>query len=146
MSVQLLVCQSTDTCEEAAERMREGNVGLLPVLEADQVVGVVTDRDLAIRHLRAANGPEPHKSVRQCMTARVISIDPGASLFEATRKMREHGVRRLLVFDENSLQGIIALDDIFLELGRFAGVALVIQHALGEYRGAARTPNSSAAL
>ena len=137
MSVHLLVCQRTDTCQEAAERMREGDVGFLPVMDGGDLVGVVTDRDLVMRHVAVAGPSVVHDDVGSCMTPQVISVRPEDPLAEATRKMRTHGVRRLLVLDQGVLQGVISLDDIFLELGRFAGAALVIQRALEGYRATA---------
>ncbi len=126
MSTELLVCQSSDSCEEVAERMRQGNVGMLPVMDGGRPVGVVTDRDLVTRHLAPGPGRAPHRSVALCMTPRLIAVGPEASVSEATRLMRESGVRRLLVLQQGVLQGVVTLDDITLEVGRLASAALVI--------------------
>jgi CBS domain-containing protein len=130
MSRDLLVCQRTDSCPDVAERMREGNVGLLPVLDGGFVIGVVTDRDLALRHVgRERSGPD-HATVEGCMTPKVVSVPSQASLEEALRQMRDHQIRRLLVMDENSLQGILTLDDIFAEGRHSEEIDRVIKEAL----------------
>ena len=144
MSTELLVCQSSDSCEEVAERMRQGNVGMLPVMDGGRPVGVVTDRDLVTRHLAPGLGRVPHRSVALCMTPRLIAVGPEASVSEATRLMRESGVRRLLVLQQGVLQGIVTLDDITLEVGRLASAALVIQRALSDYHEGRMTSRKAA--
>lgn len=133
MARELVVCQRTDACHSVAEQMREHNVGMLPVMQGDRVVGVVTDRDLAIRHLAQNPGRVAHRSVVVCMTPEVVAIGPDAKVSEATHVMRSNGVRRLLVMEKGRLQGIVTLDDITSEVGRLAGAALVVQQALAKY-------------
>lgn len=142
MSVELLVCQRSDSCQEAAARMREGNVGMLPVMEGGRPVGVVTDRDLVVRHLAPGSDRMPHHSVAMCMTPWVVSVAPETTVSEATRLMRNRGVRRLLVLENGVLQGIVTLDDITLEVGRLASAALVIQQSLTDYHEGREAPRS----
>ncbi len=117
MSSDVLVCQRTDSCADVAARMRDGNVGMLPVLEGRELVGVVTDRDLAIRHVPAEAKGEHHANVGSCMTPSVVSVPSSMHLATALRTMREHQLRRLLVVDEGALQGVLTLDDVVLEKG-----------------------------
>ncbi len=138
MSTDVLVCQRTDSCAEVAERMRQGNVGMLPVLDGRNLVGVVTDRDLALRHLAAEARATPHANVGSCMTAKVVSVPSDAPLDLAVRTMHDHQVRRLLVVDDGTLQGILTLDDVFVESGASSETRAVVQEALGSSRGPAR--------
>lgn len=134
MTTAVLVCQQSDTCEEVAERMRQESVGMFPVLDGDKLVGVVTDRDLVVRHLAAGGRRIVHRAVVFCMTPKVTTIPPGAPLREALRRMREGRFRRLPVVDDGHLVGVISLDDIVFEVGRLASAALVIQESLKDYR------------
>lgn len=117
MTTDLLVCERSDTCAEVAERMREGNVGFLPVLEEGKVVGVVTDRDLAIRHVAGESRLSSHQDVGQCMTPKVISVTPDTPLRDAVDRMRENEIGRLLVIDSGELEGVLSLGDLLIESG-----------------------------
>ncbi len=97
---------------EAAQRMRDEGVGCLVVIErADELVGIVTDRDLATRVVAK---PEPIREVRvgQVMSAPVICLDAEDPLDLACETMRTRGVRRLPVIARQRLVGILALDDV----------------------------------
>ncbi len=138
MSTDVLVSQITDSCAEVAERMRQGNVGMLPVMDGRVLVGVVTDRDLALRHLASGARVPTHNSVAGCMTPKVVSVASDLPLEEAIRTMHEEKVRRLLVVDDGTLQGILTLDDVFVETGTSVESQRVIQEALVGSRGSAR--------
>ncbi len=130
MSTDIMVCQRSDSCGDVAERMRQGNVGILPVMDGKDVVGVVTDRDLALRHMAAGSSTKSHSTIGGCMTAEVVSVSPEASLEEAVVKMRENQVRRLLVLERGAIQGILTLDDILVETGRSDETGRIVQAAL----------------
>ena len=100
------------TLEFAAEKMLSRNVGFLPVLDADKVEGVITDRDIVLRAVSA--GLRPYMTrVEQVMTKKVLTIYDDASLTEASIVMEKNFVHRLLVLDRrNRPVGIISLSDI----------------------------------
>lgn len=99
------------TVAEAARTMKSEDVGSLPIVEGDRLVGVVTDRDLAIRVL--AEGKSGETTVGEVASRDVITIDPQQSLEEAVRLMAEHQLRRLPVVEEDgTLVGILAQADI----------------------------------
>lgn len=96
----------------AALIMRDLNVGSLPVCEDNYVVGIVTDRDLAIRGLAGFHNPES-VSVRTIMSDDVACIFAGQDVEEAARIMEMKQVRRLPVLNqENELVGIVSLGDL----------------------------------
>ncbi len=98
---------------EAARIMRDDDVGLVPVVEGDRLVGVVTDRDLAIRVL--AEGKDGETPVSEIASKDVVTVDPQQSLDEAARLMAQHQIRRLPVCEEDGrLVGILAQRDIAL--------------------------------
>jgi CBS domain-containing protein len=108
-----------DSVVLAAERMRQRTVGCLIVVDdANEPIGIVTDRDLVVRVL--ADGREPSETrVRQAMTSEVVVVTAGVSMSSAVRLMREGTFRRLPVVDDRGhLIGILSLDDVLMELAR----------------------------
>ena len=116
-----------DTCRDAALRMREADIGFLPVVtETRELRGVLTDRDLVLRLL--ADGRPPVTGVWEVMSREVVSVLPDDDVSEATRLMSEHGVRRLPVVDEDGrLAGVISLADIS-QVGDEIEVAETLRH------------------
>ena len=101
----------TNTVTEAAQIMKSEDVGSLPIVEGDKLVGVITDRDLAIRIIAEAKGIDT--PVAEIASKDVVTIDPQQSLEEAARLMANNQVRRLPVVEEDGkLVGILAQADI----------------------------------
>lgn len=106
-------CVSPQTSiQTAARRMREQNVGFLPVCdEGMKVVGTLTDRDITIRGV--ADGVPITKSVDLLMTREVVSCFPEADLAHALELMAQHHKSRIMCISRNGrLEGIISLSDI----------------------------------
>ena len=103
---------------EAARVMREKRVGCLVVVREGRPVGVVTDRDLALRVL--AEGRDPRTStVADIVTYDPIVVSIGDALETALEKMRVHGVRRLpIVSAEGKVVGVVTADDVMMSFGR----------------------------
>jgi CBS domain-containing protein len=100
------------TVAEAARLMRDENAGIAPIIEGERLVGVITDRDIAIKV--AAEGKDPQATkVTEIASSNVVTIDPQQDLDEALRLMAEHQVRRLPVVEEDGkLVGILAQADV----------------------------------
>jgi CBS domain-containing protein len=99
----------------AAKMMRDENVGIAPIVEGDQLVGVLTDRDIAIKVV--AEGKDP-KTVRvlEIASTNLVTVDPAQDLDEALRLMAQHQVRRLPVVEEDGkLVGVLAQADVARE-------------------------------
>ena len=119
-----------DTVADAALHMKESDVGSVVVLdEAGDVVGIVTDRDIAVR-LVAEELPAKTTPVDDIMTVMPFCIGRGMDIEHALKKMEVHGVRRIPVLDEkDELVGVVSLDDILIHLGRTFGVAASLVRA-----------------
>ena len=103
---------SDATVVEAARVMREDDVGLVPVVDGDRLVGTVTDRDIAIRVVAEERDPN-NTTVRETASKDLVTIDPEQDLGEALRLMAQHQVRRLPVVEEDGrLVGIVAQADV----------------------------------
>jgi CBS domain-containing protein len=103
--------EPTTTAQEAAKIMKSEDIGPLPIVEGDKLVGVITDRDLAIRIVAEGRGSDT--TVGEIASKDVVTVDPQQSLEEAARLMAEHQVRRLPVVEEDGrLVGILAQADV----------------------------------
>lgn len=103
---------TSSTVIEAARLMKEADVGPIPVVEGDRLVGIVTDRDIAIRVV--AEGRDPQSvTVGEIASKDLVTVDPQQELDEALRLMAQHQVRRLPVVEEDGrLVGILAQADV----------------------------------
>jgi len=100
-----------DNVYEVACKMRDWNVGVIPVVdEKDDVIGVITDRDIVIRGL--AEKHEGSSAIEQVMTRDIILGQPGMTVDEAAKIMAQHQIRRLPVVEKGKLVGIIAIADM----------------------------------
>ena len=100
-----------DSCIEAARLMAACDCGFIPVADGDRLVGVITDRDIAIRLV--AEGRDPATEVRNVMTHRLLYCYDDENIEEAADNMAEMQVRRLPVVNRSKrLVGVIALGDI----------------------------------
>jgi len=121
----------TASCVEAAQRMRDAGVGSVIVAESDRPLGIVTDRDLAVRVIAAGLQPD-RVTVGQIMSGRPIFVSEGRDLGEVLQLMRDLTVRRMPVVDaDQRLVGVVSLDDVILALsGSLALVAETIEKEL----------------
>jgi CBS domain-containing protein len=99
----------------AAKMMRDEDVGIAPIVEGDRLVGVLTDRDIAVRVVAEGLDPERVK-VYEVATRDVVTLDPEQDLDEALRLLARHQVRRLPVVEEDGrLVGVVAQADVAQE-------------------------------
>jgi len=104
--------QSNDTLQRAAEKMRDLDVGSLPVCDGGELVGMITDRDITTRAV--AIGSDPARAmVHEVMTPGVLCCSESDEVEEATLIMQKNQVRRILVLNEaNELVGITSLGEL----------------------------------
>jgi predicted transcriptional regulator len=103
--------EANETVVEAARLMASQDVGSLPVVDDGQLVGMVTDRDLALQVL--AKDLDPHKTVvASVCSENPVVVGPDDTLDEALKRMAREQVRRLPVVEDRRLVGILAQADV----------------------------------
>jgi CBS domain-containing protein len=98
---------------EAARLMREEHIGSLPVTDDEQLVGMITDRDITTRVVAEASDPKT-TSVGDVCSRDVITVEADKDHEEALEVMGRHQVRRLPIVENGKLVGIVAQADIAL--------------------------------
>jgi CBS domain-containing protein len=110
-----------DTLVEAARKMRDLDVGALPICgEDNRLKGMLTDRDIVVKCV--ADGGDPGKTTAGAFgTGKPVTIGADDSIEEALRTMEQHQVRRLPVIDGHTLVGMLAQADVVAALPSRAG-------------------------
>jgi CBS domain-containing protein len=125
MTAEVEIVGPDQPIREAAQFMLRADAGAMPVGEGDRLVGMVTDRDIAVRGVAAGRGPDT--PVRDVMTDEVIYCFDDDEVEDVALKMSDRQVRRMPVLsrEDESLVGIVSLGDISRsEQGDAASVAL----------------------
>ena len=122
------VAVTTETTEqEAAEKMRSLDIGALPVCEGGVLVGMLTDRDLAVRGV--AQGHDPRTTpVNEVMSTDLVVCYEDQDATEAEKLMQERKVRRVVILDrEQKMAGIVTLGDLALKENERFGVERTLE-------------------
>ena len=113
-------CSSTDSLTVATMKMWTDDCGILPVVDDGKLVGVVTDRDIAMA-LGMQGVPASRATVGDVINGKVFSCSPTDEVAAALELMAHKQVRRLPVVKKGRLLGLISLNDIVLEARATAG-------------------------
>lgn len=110
---------------QIARKMRDGDVGVVPVVENGKLLGVVTDRDIVIRGIAENGAGVTEKTADKVMTKGVLSCKEDQSLDDLKKEMQTRAVRRMAVTDsEEKLVGMVSLGDLARQEDSKAGAAL----------------------
>jgi len=123
-------CLPDDEVQKAAKLMKDEDVGVIPIIEDEDtrtLLGIVTDRDLALRVV--AEGRDIASTrIKDVMTTGAVSCRPDDDLQKALDAMEENQVRRIPVVDNNrKIVGIIAQADVATRLGEPKRTAAVVE-------------------
>jgi CBS domain-containing protein len=110
MSNEVECCTLLDNVYEVAVKMRDWNVGAIPIVDDEKLVGMITDRDIAVRGV-AEKRPGSTK-VEDIMSDVLITVTPETTSKEAAELMAKHQIRRLPVVEGEKLVGIVSLGDL----------------------------------
>ena len=139
----IVALKSNTSVLDAARAIEHNKIGAVVVQDEGSVVGIVTDRDLAIRAL--GRGLDPHKTtVGEVMTAGVVSLAPTDTQASAIRLMQKRNIRRIPLVEEGRCVGMVTLDDLLLdEAAPIDRLAAIVEAQIGE-GGPTRTDRSPA--
>lgn len=104
---------SNDSISEAANIMKQLDVGAVPVLDNNILVGIVTDRDLVLRGL--AEGKNSNERVSNIMTKDITTVTPDMDVHKVADIMASKQIRRLPIVENNNLVGIVSIGDMAVE-------------------------------
>ena len=103
-----------ESARQAANFMLRADTGSIPVMDGETLIGMITDRDIAVRGVAHGHGPDT--PVRELMTDEVICVRQDENVADVAAKMSEAQVRRVPVIDQdNRLCGIVSLGDLSRE-------------------------------
>jgi CBS domain-containing protein len=114
MTTRLVTMDGNDTLTAAAQEMRDSAIGDVVVTDGDNVVGIVTDRDIAVRAV--AENMDPNSTMLNEITSKdVITVSQYDDAVAAADLMRTYAVRRLPVIDDGRLVGLVSMGDLAVE-------------------------------
>ncbi len=110
MTKEVECCSLLDNIYEVAVKMKDLNVGAIPIVDEEKLVGMITDRDIVIRGVAEKN-PGSTK-VEKIMSDHLVTVTPDTTTDEAAQLMAEQQIRRLPVVEGENLIGIVSLGDL----------------------------------
>jgi CBS domain-containing protein len=110
MTTDVDYCTPLDNVYEVAVKMRDLNVGAIPIVENERLIGLITDRDLVVRGI--AEKRSGSNQVTNVMSENLITVSPDTSVQEAAQLMAKHQIRRLPVVENGKLVGMVSLGDL----------------------------------
>ena len=129
MTRDIVTCSPNDLVEEIAQSMRALDIGCMPVMEQQRVIGMITDRDIVTRAVAKPGRPY----VKDVMTREVISVGPNSTTEEAAEIMAQHRIRRIPVIKQDHLIGFVALADLAVPAETTTDASLAL-HQISEPR------------
>ena len=110
MTSEVDTCMPNTTLQEAAAKMKEINVGSIPVVDNDKLVGIITDRDIVVRGI--AENVSLDTAVSEILSESTVTGSKDMSVEEAAELMADHQIRRLPIVENDKVVGIVSLGDI----------------------------------
>lgn len=110
MTTNCVTVTPKDNIYEAALKMKQHDIGFIPVVEGKKLIGVCTDRDLVIRGY--AEKHSGSTAITEVMTADCVTCSPDTTLDQAAELMADEQIRRLCIVDNGELVGVCAIGDL----------------------------------
>lgn len=116
MKVADIMTKEVDTCnpehslQEVAAKMKEINVGSIPICENEKLVGIITDRDIVVRGI--ADNLAMESAVSEILSENMVTGSKDMTVEEAAELMADHQIRRLPIVENEKVIGIVSLGDI----------------------------------
>ena len=109
MTKNIITIQKIDSIKTASFLMLKNEIGFLPVLENDTLIGVITDRDIVIKGCTTLN---VENKVQSIISNKAVTIDINKNISDCLKIMQKEKISRLIITSENQIVGIISLFDL----------------------------------
>ena len=110
MSKDLIIGDVNNTVRDIANKMKEYDIGFVPIAEDDQIIGVITDRDIVVNILD--NNGDLNSSIGSYITRNIVCVEKDQPIDDAIITMGVEKIKRLLVTDNEEVVGVLSLSDI----------------------------------
>lgn len=110
MTSEVDTCMPNTTIQEAAAKMKEINVGSIPVVDNDKLVGIITDRDIVVRGI--ADNISLDTAVSEILSESIVTGSKDMSVEDAAELMADNQIRRLPIVENDKVVGMVSLGDI----------------------------------
>ena len=136
----IITVEAEETVKKAAELMDKHNIGCLVVINYENPIGIVTERDMLRKVVLDRRDPGKTK-VGNIMSAPLITSPPQADIRDAVRLMNERGIKKLPVLEDGNLIGLVSLTDVMRSLAYFEHVisSLCARCQIGKHQQKAAT-------
>jgi CBS domain-containing protein len=114
MTKDIATLNADDNVERAAQLMKQYDIGSVPVCKGEEVIGIITDRDIALRSVAQGENVK-NQTVREIMSSNPVLVNSETDVHDAARIMSERQIRRLPVVENNNLVGMVSLGDLAVE-------------------------------
>lgn len=101
-----------DSLQDAAKAMAENDFGAIPIVDGDELKGIITDRDIVVRAVAEGMDPSKTKVEEVATTDDLATVEPDSSIKDAVKTMKEKDVRRVVVTEDAKPVGIVSLGDL----------------------------------
>lgn len=109
MNSDVITCPPTTKIPDVAKTMKIRNIGMIPVMDGNNLLGVVTDRDITTECVASGN---IDRAVKDVIHAKPICVSPDDTIEDAAKLMAEKKVRRLCVTQDGRILGVLSVDDL----------------------------------
>ena len=110
MNKNIVVSDKNEKVWEVAKKMKEYNIGFLPIVDNSKIIGVVTDRDIVINSI--SNQNDKNETIENYMNKNIVSINSDSDINNALNLMTQNKIKRLIVTDDKKVVGVLSLADI----------------------------------
>ena len=109
ISKNLMVCSINDDLSTISSKMRDYDIGFIPIVDRKKIVGVITDRDIACRVYEKS---EIDPDIPDYMSRDIISVSVDGSIDDVLDQMKKHKIKRVLIADKKKIIGVCSISDL----------------------------------
>lgn len=103
----IITCDVNSSIENISEIMKQSDIGFIPITKNNNIIGVITDRDIVVRGI-----VKDTKNLNDIISTNLISIDIDSSINEALKYFSEHKIKRLLIRKNKKYIGVLSINDL----------------------------------